>query len=189
MVFSLLGTRFWILVFAAGALALGGCGYANPKSRYPSRSPGTPVEYQGPGAEEKPSIFGSGGIGGALFGSDTGNRGDQGGGGIGVNFYLWRASLDTISFMPLASADPFGGVIITDWYAPADSGGERIKLTVYILSRALRADGLRVAVFRQRRDAAGSWLDEPVDPTTATALEDAILTRARQMRIASAESQ
>jgi len=115
-------------------------------------------------------------------GVDKGNV-DPGGSGIGVNSFLWRASLDTISFMPLTQADPFGGVIITDWYTPEESPGERYKLNVYILDRQLRADGLRVAVFKQRRTPAGTWQDVNVPGDAATKLEDAILTRARQMRI------
>jgi hypothetical protein len=100
-----------------------------------------------------------------------------------VNSYLWRASLDTMSFMPLASADPFGGVIITDWYMPPEVSRERFKVNVYILGRDLRADGLRAAVFRQSQDLLGNWVDARVDQRTATDLEDAILTRARQLRI------
>ena len=61
------------------------------------------------------------------------DNGAGGGGALGVNAYLWRGALDTLSFMPLASADPFGGVIITDWYTPASSSGERFKATAYIL--------------------------------------------------------
>ncbi len=106
------------------------------------------------------------------------------GGGIGVNTYLWRASLDTVAFMPLASADPFGGVIITDWYAPAESTEERFKVTVYILDRELRSDGVRASVFRQVLDQQRGWSDATVAPDTAPKLEDAILTRARQLRIA-----
>lgn len=109
--------------------------------------------------------------------------GDAGVTGAGINTYLWRASLDTISFMPLASADPFGGIIITDWYAPPESPNERFKLTVYILGRELRADGLRVAAFRQIRQTDGSWADAEVKPKTVIELEDNILTRARQLRI------
>ncbi|RDD63252.1 DUF3576 domain-containing protein [Ferruginivarius sediminum] len=121
-----------------------------------------------------------------LFGSGDGEgQGGGGGGGIGVNAYLWRASLDTVSFMPLASADPFGGVIITDWYSPPDSPNERFKVNLYILGRQLRADGLRASVFRQQRAGDGSWQDASVEQKTATQLENAILTRARQMRIAS----
>ena len=104
---------------------------------------------------------------------------------FGVNSYLWHASLDTLSFMPLASADPFGGVIITNWYSAPESPNERMKVTVYILSRGLRADGLKVAAFRQTRAAGGGWVDAQVNPDTAAKLEDAILTRARELRLAS----
>ena len=102
---------------------------------------------------------------------------------IAVNAYLWRASLDTLSFMPLSSADAFGGVIITDWYAPPETPDHRFKANIYILDRRLRADGVRVALFHQRRDGAGQWVDAQVHDQTATKLEDAILTRARQLRI------
>ncbi len=115
-------------------------------------------------------------------GSDSASL-ESPGGGIGVNSYLWRASLDTISFMPLASADPFGGVIITDWFSPPETPDERFKMTVYILDRRLRADGLKVAVFKQARNAGGQWTDSNVATDTATNMENAILTRARQMRI------
>ncbi len=103
------------------------------------------------------------------------------GGGIGVNSFLWRASLDTISFMPVNSADPFGGVIITDWHSQPQAPKERFKINVYILGRELRADGLRVAVFRQVLGISG-WRDAPVPSTTGTSIEDSILTRARQLR-------
>jgi hypothetical protein len=107
-----------------------------------------------------------------------------GGSGIGVNAYLWRASLDTLSFMPVDSADPFGGVILTDWYSPPEASDERFKVNLYILGRQLRADGLRVSVFRQERTPSG-WQDVEVQAQTATELENAILARAREMRIAS----
>ncbi len=100
---------------------------------------------------------------------------------IGVNAFLWRASLDTISSMPVNSADPFGGVIITDWHAQPAVPNERFKLNIYILGRALRADGVRVAVFRQVLSAAG-WRDAAVPSTTGSSIEDSILTRARQLR-------
>jgi hypothetical protein len=102
---------------------------------------------------------------------------------IGVNSYLWRATLDTLSFMPLASADPFGGVVITDWYVNPEKPDERFKCTVYILDSRLRADGLNVAVFKQNRDAAGNWVDAPTAAQTETDIENAILTRARQLRL------
>lgn len=106
---------------------------------------------------------------------------------IGVNSFLWRASLDTLSFMPLASVDPFGGVIITDWYTSPESPAERFKMNVYILDRRLRADGVKVAVFRQVRNAQSSWVDAAADPETAIKLENAILTRARQLKIDTAQ--
>ena len=102
---------------------------------------------------------------------------------IGVNGYLWRASLDTLGFMPLASADPYGGVIITDWYVNPEKPDERFKCTVYILDTRLRADGLNVNVNKQMRDAGGNWLDQPSAGQTETDLENAILTRARQLRL------
>jgi hypothetical protein len=106
---------------------------------------------------------------------------------VGVNSYLWHASLDTLSFMPLASADPFGGVIITDWYSSPQDINERLKVTIYILDRRLRADGIRIAVFRQTRSNEG-WVDAAVNAETSVKLEDAILTRARELRLASAGS-
>ena len=74
---------------------------------------------------------------------------------LGVNSYLWHASLDTLSFLPLTSADPVGGVIISEWYVAPSSPNERLKVTVYIMDRSLRADGLKVVVFRQLRTTAG----------------------------------
>lgn len=109
--------------------------------------------------------------------------------GIGVNGFLWRATLDTISFMPIASADPFGGVIVTDWYAPPETPGERTKLNIFIRDRDLRADGVKVTVFRQIKDAQGNWTDAPVAAPTAGSLENAILTRARQIRMAQKQFQ
>jgi len=101
--------------------------------------------------------------------------------GIGVNAFLWRGALDTISFMPLASADPFGGVIITDWYVPPGTSGERFKATIYILSRDLRSDGLRVNIYRQVLQG-GQWVDAPVADATVGDIENKVLARARQMR-------
>jgi hypothetical protein len=106
---------------------------------------------------------------------------------LGVNSFLWHASLDTLAFMPLSSADPFGGVIITDWYSAPDDKNERMKVTVYILDRRLRADGIKIAVFRQT-NTGGVWTDAAVNPDMSTRLEDAILTRARELRLASESS-
>jgi len=101
---------------------------------------------------------------------------------IGVNSFLWRASLDTLNFMPLASADPFGGVIITDWYTDPERPAERFKATVYILDTRLRADALNVSIFRQERTAQG-WQDVQVSADTGIQIENAILRRARELRL------
>ncbi len=102
---------------------------------------------------------------------------------IGVNAYLWRATLDTLAFMPLASADPYGGVIITDWYVNPEKPDERFKATVYILDSRLRADGLSVTVFKEVNNGAGGWTASPTSDQTSTDIENAILTRARQLRL------
>lgn len=130
---------------------------------------------------KRETILGS--SGGLTFGGpDKPNRGAGAGTGIGVNAFLWRATLDTMSAWPITSADPFGGVVITDWYAPPSTPSERFKMNIYILDRALRADGIRVSVFRQIKNSAGNWLDATVQASTATKLENAILMRARQFR-------
>ena len=127
------------------------------------------------------TIFGEGNSISDLFRGGTG-RGGGAGSTLGVNSFLWRATLDTISIWPINSADPFGGVIITDWFSPPETPGERFKVNVFILGRALRADGVRVSLFRQVRDSRGEWRDATVLPASSTRLEDSILTRARQFR-------
>lgn len=130
----------------------------------------------------------------AIFGSSTSNSssassadiGPEETGGIGVNAYLWRAALDTLDFLPLASADPFGGVIITDWYVNPEKADERLKATVYILDTRLRADGVSAAVFRETM-SNGQWTSATVNPETNVALENAILAKARQLRLSTVE--
>jgi hypothetical protein len=130
----------------------------------------------------------------SIFGSATANTstassadiGPEENGALGVNAYLWRASLDTLSFLPLASADPYGGVIITDWYANPDKKDERMKATVYILDTRLRADGISAAVFRETL-VNGAWIPAGVSPETNVALENAILSKARQLRLSTIE--
>ncbi|MEE4316751.1 MAG: DUF3576 domain-containing protein [Erythrobacter sp.] len=100
---------------------------------------------------------------------------------IGVNAYLWRAALETVSFAPLLQADSNGGVIVTDWYANPSNPNERVKLTVTILDQDLRADALRVAASRQVSEA-GNWVEAPVQAATVQKLEDIILTKARNLR-------
>ena len=168
------------LVFSLGVLtACGGNLASDGSTEYPGQRPYNSPTFQGP---EGSLLGGDGGISFFGGGDNGGAAGAGGGTGIGVNAFLWRASLDTVSFLPVTSADPFGGVIITDWYSPSDSLDERFKLNVYILDRQLRADGLRVAVFREVRQGH-SWVSAEVSDETATQLEDAILTRARQLRV------
>ena len=100
---------------------------------------------------------------------------------IGVNAYLWRATLDTLSFMPLAQTDSNGGVVVTDWYIDPHTPGERMKLTVSILDQDLRADAVRVAASRQVSQN-GAWVDAPVKAATVQKLEEIILTKARDLR-------
>jgi hypothetical protein len=109
------------------------------------------------------------------------NKQQEADAGLVVNKYLWRSALETLGFMPLASADPFGGVIVTEWYSPPTTTDERFKATVYVLGRQLRSDGVKVALFRQTRDGA-AWADAPINPTTATDIENKILARARELR-------
>lgn len=158
-------------------LGLAACGTgARVQHNYPTEIPGSDGRYAPSDQINRGGVFGEDG----LFGG--GRRQEEQGGGIGVNALLWRASLETVSFMPIVSADPFGGVIITDWFSPAETPAERFKVNVYILGRQLRADGVKATVFRQRRDAGGNWADAATETATATQVENAILTRARQIR-------
>lgn len=159
------------IVFVALAI-LAGCGLATgPSNEIP--------DQQARDRAAEGSIFGEGGI---TFGD---NKSNDSGGSLGVNGFLWRASLDTISFFPLSQADPFGGVIITDWYTPPETPNSRFKLNVFILGRQLRADGLRVSVFKQElRPGSSIWEDVPVSNDTVRSLENAILAKARELRVA-----
>ncbi len=164
----------------ASALALAACSYAKPNP--------TPGNYGGLGSGTDGDAASVGRLGGEdsgiIFGvgKDRGGK-DQGRGGtgIGVNAYLWRGALDTLGFMPLNSADPFGGVIITDWYTPQATSGERFKATAYILTKELRSDGVRVAVFRQVLQG-GQWIDAPVAESTSSEIENKVLAKARKLR-------
>jgi hypothetical protein len=166
------------LCFAGAVLLLAGCN-SGPVSSAPHQNgnlgwdPGT-----GSFLPNGAVIFG-----GKSSPSDQASAGT----GIGVNAYLWRGALDTLSFMPLASADPFGGVIITDWYQPSAATGERFKATAYILGRQLRADGVRISLFRQVQEN-GQWVDSPVAATTTADIENKVLARARELRAQSAQN-
>ena len=116
------------------------------------------------------------------FGSDSSD--ESAGAQLPVNKYLWRGTLDTLSFLPLSSTDPYGGVIVTDWGAAPDTPSERFKVTAYITSATLKPQSLNVVVNRQRKGRNGAWVAAPVAEDTKRSLEDAILTRARQLRSA-----
>lgn len=171
--------RVKILAFAAILPLLCACTSGTSReAKYPTgadraSTPGGENDIYSPSA----SIFGKGGL--SFFGKRAEDGQET---GIGVNAWLWRASLDTVSFMPLASADPFGGTILTDWYAAPQTPDERLKLNVFIMGKQLRSDGVKVRAFRQIRTKNGSWKDASVAPQTTTRIEDAILARARQLR-------
>lgn len=105
---------------------------------------------------------------------------------IGVNGYLWQATLDTLSFMPIEQADPAAAVILTGWHSAPESPDERVKVTVRFLSEALRSDGIKVTAVRQKR-ADGAWVAAEVQARTPLSVEEAILTRARRLRIEAME--
>ncbi|HEY1934200.1 MAG TPA: DUF3576 domain-containing protein [Acetobacteraceae bacterium] len=121
------------------------------------------------------------------LGTDHKNKQDSSRGGLAVNAYLWRGALDTLSFMPLASADPFGGVIITDWWVPPTSSDERFKATAYVLGRELSSDAVRVVIYREVLQN-GQWVNAPVSPETVGDIENKVLARARQLRVQSASN-
>jgi hypothetical protein len=162
------------VLLIASSILLSGCMHGGARSS----GGGEPVYVEGES---------SGGFG-HLFHKKQPTPDERTQAGIGVNGYLWRATLDTLSFMPLGSADPWGGVIITDWYSNPEKPDERFKTTVYILDTRLRADALNVTVFKQVRDASGGWVDSTVSAQTEQDLENTILTKARQLRLANVGS-
>jgi hypothetical protein len=178
---SLFSVRLLAAAFPA-VLALAACSSNKPNPTPPefaglgSGSAGDPT-VERLGGEDSGVIFGIGKNGGQGQGQGGGGVGT----GLGVNAFLWRGALDTIAFMPLSSADPFGGVIITDWYSPPGTTGERFKATIYILSRDLRSDGVRVNLFRQVLQN-GQWVDTTVAESTVADIENKVLARARRMR-------
>ncbi len=160
-----------IAIMLVAGLALSACGGVESEAKYPTgvsrAQTGNDIYSKGN------SIFGDGGF--KILGGKEKTSTDA----ITVNAYLWRAALDTVSFMPLANVDPFGGVILTDWYASPDTPGERYKLNIFVMGSQLRSDGIKVSMFKQRNGK-----DVAVDQKSNTDIEDAILTRARELRIA-----
>ncbi|MEM7499249.1 MAG: DUF3576 domain-containing protein [Pseudomonadota bacterium] len=186
---------FMLLVLPFGLAACSSGGDLSPREDEISTDIGRAPQVRDRNQE---SVFGEGGItfgtggsggGGSSIASGIFGDDEARGEGIPVNKHLWRASLDTLSFLPIASTDPFTGVIATDWGATPDAPGERFKVTAYVVSSELQASSLRVAVFRETLNDEQVWAPAAVDPTTARRIEDAILTRARQIRLAEAEAQ
>jgi hypothetical protein len=170
-----------LLIGGFGLGLLAGCSSLGENMRVPGQD-----EYNTGSRRDQVRGRLGGGDGILVLGTDRSSQSrrqgnDAAGTGLGVNAYLWRATLDTLSFMPLSSADPFGGVVITDWYSPPGVTGERFRATAYILGRQLRSDGVRVVVFRQEQQR-GAWVDAPVSAGTASELEDQVLNRARELR-------
>lgn len=165
------------LAYLCIALLVWGCGaddiLGEKETNYPQRKEQARNEKRG-------KLTGEGGL---LLGGDSGSDKDESNNPLGVNSFLWRATLDTLAFMPLVSADPFGGVIITDWYEDPKARGERFKVNALILDRSLRSDGVKVSLFKQQADTSGMWRDMAIEEQRARDLEDTILTRARQLRV------
>lgn len=167
-------------VFAAAAAAaasvlLSGCETIETKAEYPARDvAGRPLSR---GEQPEPGLF-DGAASFKLFGGD-----ESAGASLPVNKYLWRATLDTLAFLPLSSTDPYGGVIVTDWGSTPQAPNERFKVSAFINSAVLKPQSLRVVVNKQLRDSIGQWVAAPVAASTARKLENAILTRARQIKI------
>ncbi len=159
----------------AGLFALTACGAADENQQYPQTEEDRRKARLG-------KLTGEDGL--VIVGAPGDDNGtDAGTNPLGVNAFLWRATLDTLAFMPLTAADPWGGTILTDWYEDPDAPGERFKVNALILDRQLRADSLKISVFRQQKNPAGQWQDAKVDTGLGRKLEDTVLTRARQLRV------
>lgn len=170
---------YTIAFLAVSVFSLNACdSLPKGEAKYP-HTRGGQVVYTG----EEESIFGEDGM--DLFGKKK-DEDTKGANGIGVNSYLWQASLDTVSFMPVASADPFGGVILTDWYSPNGVETERFKVNIFLTGRRLETSALRVSIFKQEK-VGDVWKDLEVTKKTVTDMEDTILSKARELRIKSTE--
>lgn len=162
------------VVFFLAMLVLSSCGLtADEDTKYPQTELDRRRNSRGKITGDEGLSIGVGGDQGKEAGKNP----------LGVNSFLWRATLDTLSFLPITAADPFGGTILTDWYEDSEAAGERFKVNVLILDRQLRADSLKISTFRQKKDAKGEWADAPTDTSLGRKLEDTVLTRARELRV------
>ncbi len=163
-----LRAKLLLASFLLPTVLLAGCGGGDGGSARPLAD----ASYADPNGLTPPAI---------VPGQGKANAQQEADAALQVNKYLWRGALETLAFMPFASTDPFGGVIVTDWYSPPTTTNERFKATAYVLGRQLRADGVHVTIFRQTREA-GQWEDATVNPATSTDIEGKILARARELR-------
>lgn len=165
------------IILLMGLMTLNACSGTKGEAKYPTGNRET--ADQGDIYAEETGIFGEDGL--QLLGDDKKQTDNN---PLAVNAFLWRAALETVSFMPLASADPFGGVIITDWYENPDKPNSRHKLNVFITDKQLRASALKVSMFKQERASSnGAWKDAKVSAEDTTKVENAILAKARELRV------
>jgi hypothetical protein len=172
--------RSGVIILPLWGLALVGCANLAVK----------PAEINPTDNIKGPGLF-SGASGNILEGL-KGKAGAEDGDGstnLGVNTYLWRASLETLSFLPIKTADSVGGVIATDWYTDPNQSNVRLRANVLLLGKKLQASGLQVTLFKQTQGKGGAWADTPADAASARALEDTILTKARALRVRDQASQ
>lgn len=161
-------------------MMLAACGSVpEGEAKYPTRDR---TQTGGDVYAKRETVWGEGGI--SILGGKDKKSSDV----ITVNAYLWRAALDTVNFMPLTTVDPFGGVILTDWYSNEKTPTERYKLNIFVLGNQLRSDGIKVTMFKQRK-GKGDWTNVEADEAANRAIEDAILTRARQLRVADIQAE
>ncbi len=160
------------VLLALISLIFTSCSSDNVEHTYPEKIGKKKYSRDG---SKKETVFGDGGILSIM--DEDENKGSS----IGVNSYLWRATLDTVSFMPIASADPFGGIVITDWFSMPESPASEFKINVFIMSSTLRADGVKVTAFKREKDGK-EYKNLAVDEATVRKIEDAILTKARELR-------
>jgi len=130
-------------------------------------------------------LFGKDGVSvGSIFGGKKSNESIQTSTAMNVNIFLWRAALDTIDFMPLSSADQVGGTIITDWYSSGSNYDERCKLNIFITGKSLNTGNLRVASFCQELKNQ-IWVNKKIDKEDNIKIENAILNKAKKLKLQS----
>ena len=168
-----------LLSVLLAAAVLSGCG-SDPEKPQPTADVPPPA----PSSKESGDSGVFGWFGGGSSDSSSGLKAEDKK-GVAVNAYLWRASLDSLSFMPMEQTDPFAGIIKTGWYTPPSPPNERLKVSVFILDTRLRAEAVRVSIFKEAKKPTGEWATAAVDPETVTKLENVILDRARQLKIQS----